>query len=70
MTVPRESPEVSAPLPWAGTAALLVHLMGSLPPGLDAGGNGDACVPTGSQALVFIFLKRCFKVIWQGVHAL
>lgn len=34
LTVPRESPQVPAPLPWAGTAALLVHLAGSLPPGL------------------------------------
>lgn len=70
LTVPREPPEVPAPLPWVGTAALLVQLAGSLPPGLDAGGNRDACVPMGSQAVVFIFLERRFKVFWQGVHAL
>lgn len=57
LAVPREPPEVPVPLPWAGSAAVLVHLAGFPPPGLDSGGKGDARVPMGSQAVVFIFLE-------------
>lgn len=55
LAVPREPPEVPAPLPWAGSAAVLVHLAGFPPP--VCWWERRCPVPMGSQAVVFIFLE-------------